>query len=390
MRLTDGVHWVGALDPDLRVFDIIMRAERGTTYNAYLIQGEKTALLDTVKEKCSDELINNLEALIDLKQLDYIVLNHTEPDHSGTLKKLLGLAPQALVLGSKAACKFAEEIVNLPFEKRVVEDGEELDLGGKTLRFIHAPFLHWPDSIFTYLIEDGILFSCDVFGSHYCVSCQIFNDQANDLIKAYKYYFDHILRPFKENLLQALDKIENLPIKTIASSHGPVLRKDISNYIQLYRKWSVPVQDAGKKAVLVYVSAYGNTKIMADSIAEGVRQKGVEISVYDAILCDMDDLRDEIERAQALILGSPTINGDALKPVWDVINSLATIKLKGKVGAAFGSYAWSGEAVGMLTQRMKSLKMKVLDPGLRKQLVPTEADLDECRQFGRKVAELLS
>jgi len=257
MKIADGVHWVGALDPDLRVFDIIMRAEHGTTYNAYLVQGEKAALIDTVKEGFTSELLANLQALIELKSLDYIILNHTEPDHSGALQALLERAPQAQVLGSRAAVRFAEAIVNHPINHRVVSDGEELDLGGKRLRFVLAPFLHWPDSIFTYLVEDEILFSCDVFGAHYCGRCQVFCDQTQDLSEAFKYYYDHILRPFKQYLLQAMDKVEGLPLQIIAPSHGPLLRQNLAGYFQRYRQWSRPAPARDKKAVLVYASAYG-------------------------------------------------------------------------------------------------------------------------------------
>ncbi len=388
MKLTNGVYWVGVLDPDLRVFDIIMQTEYGTTYNAYLVKGQKTALIDTGKEGFSDKLIANIESLIDLKNLDYIVLNHSEPDHSGSLKVLLEKAPQVKVLGSRAACKFAEAIVNRPINHQVINDGEELDLGGKTLRFIHAPFLHWPDTIFTYLVEDAILFSCDVFGAHYCEECQFFSDQTKKLDDSFKYYYDHIMRPFKEYVLKALDKIRDLKLEIIAPSHGPVLRSNLESYLKRYRRWSESAGERG--AVVVYVSAYGNTKLMAQAIAEGLEQNGIQTSVYDAAGISADTLSNAIEGAKALILGSPTINGDALKPIWDVINNLATIKLKGKVGAAFGSYGWSGEAVSMLTQRMKSLKFKVLEPGLRLQLVPSEADLEECRRFGNSISETIN
>ena len=391
MQVSEGVYWVGALDPDLRVFDIIMKADYGTTYNAYLVKGEKTALIDTVKSAFSAELISRLEKLIKLEELDYIILNHTEPDHCGALAELLQRAPRAQVLGSRAACKFAAAIVNAPLPCRAVGDGEELDLGGKRLRFIHAPFLHWPDSIFTYLPEEEILFTCDVFGAHYCGSCQVFCDQARDLDEEFKYYFDHILRPFKEHLLRALDKVQGLPLRIIAPSHGPILRRNLVGYFERYRRWCGQEQaEARKKAVIAYVSAYGNTAAMAEAIRGRLQETGVPVSLYDAAGVQMQRLRDEVEQARALILGSPTINADAVKPIWEVINSLATIKLKGKIGAAFGSFAWSGEAVPMLTGRMKDLKMKVLEPGLRLQLVPDEQGLRQCRRFADQIAALMS
>lgn len=386
MELSSNVYWVGALDPDLRVFDIIMRSEFGTTYNSYLIKGEKTALIDSVKEGFAKEHIDRIEKLMDLSKLDYLICNHTEPDHSGAAKYILEKAPNVQILGSRAACKFLGEIVNAPVNCRAVEDGEELDLGGKKLKFFHAPFLHWPDTIFTYLIEDQILFPCDVFGSHYCGDCQIFADQPNKLTEdAFKYYYDCIMRPFKEYMLKGLDKIKNLPIKTIAPSHGPILRKDLNSYIDRYTKWSQP-PPGGKRAVIVYVTAYGNTRAMAESIAEGLKEENVAVNLHDATKTDMDVLLGEIEAGNILLLGSPTINGDALSPVWNVINSLVTIKLKGKTGAAFGSYGWSGEAVDMLTRRMKDLKFNTVEPGLKFNLVPTKENLDECKKFGKMLA----
>ncbi|MBI5787387.1 MAG: FprA family A-type flavoprotein [Candidatus Schekmanbacteria bacterium] len=391
MQIANGVHWVGALDPNLRIFDIIMQTERGTTYNAYLVQGQKSALIETVKAGFTQNLLKNLSGLIDLKSLDYIVINHAEPDHSGALAALLDLAPQVQVLASRAGCMFCKEIVNRPFNCREVKDGEELDLGGKRLKFILAPFLHWPDSIFTYLVEDRILFTCDAFGAHYCGECQLFADQIkiDGQLEAFKYYYDHILRPFKEYVLQALDKIETLPLKIIAPSHGPLLRRNLDEYKNLYRQWSQLVKTDPRKAVIVFVSAYGNTKAMARAIGEGLKAGGKGISIHDATLADFNQLRDEIEGAQALLIGSPTINYDALKPVWDVLSNLATIKLKGKIGAAFGSYGWSGEAVPMLTQRMRDLKMNVAVPGMRCLLVPTESNLEECRLWGQKIAEMM-
>ncbi len=382
VQLTSDIHWVGAQDPDLRVFDIIMQAPRGTSYNAYLVCADKIALIDTVKPGFYEQLISHIRTLIDPARIDYIILNHTEPDHSGTLGLLLEEAPKATVYGSRAAGMFLQQILNHNLKFNTVTNGEILDLGNKQLQFISAPNLHWPDSIFTYVPQDKILFTCDVFGSHYC-GPQIFDDEVGDFREAFKYYFDHIIRPFKADMLAAADKIKDMAIDMIAPSHGPVLRTEVQHYIDSYVKWSQPPASEPASVVIAYISAYGNTRRMAGAIAEGVRQAGGEAKLHDVLQVDIDKFRDELECASGLIVGSPTINADAVKPVWDLLSSLATIKLKGKPAAAFGSYAWSGEAVKLLTERLKGLKFKVSEPGLNIKLVPSEADLEQCRQLGR-------
>ncbi len=382
VQLTSGIHWVGAQDPDLRVFDIIMQAPQGTSYNAYLVCAEKIALIDTVKQGSYDQLIGRIRSLIDPSRIDYIILNHTEPDHSGTMGELLAEAPKATVYGSRAAGIFVQQILNHDIKFNTVTNGDILDLGNKQLQFISAPNLHWPDSIFTYVAQDRILFTCDVFGSHYC-GPKLFDDEIGNFKQSFKYYFDHIIRPFKADVLAAADKIKDLAIDMIAPSHGPILRTDVQRYIDSYVKWSKPPACDKPSVVIAYISAYGNTRRMAEAIAEGVRQAGGEAKLYDALNVDMDKFRDDVECASGVIVGSPTINADAVKPVWDVLSSLATIKLKGKQAAAFGSYAWSGEAVKLLTERLKGLKFKVSEPGLNIKLVPTEADLEKCIQLGK-------
>lgn len=382
IQVTSGIHWVGALDSGLRVFDIIMQTPQGTSYNAYLVCGEKIALIETVKHGFYDQLVSRIRSIVDPSRIDYIILNHTEPDHSGALERLIKDAPKATVYGSRAAGLFLQQILNHNINFNAVTNGDILDLGGKQLQFISAPNLHWPDSIFTYVPQDRVLFTCDVFGSHYCGPL-LFDDEVGDFGHAFKYYFDHIIRPFKSDMLTATDKINDLKIDILAPSHGPVLRTDVRQYIDRYVKWSTPPACEQPTIVIVYVSAYGNTKRMAQAISAGIEAAGGKIKLYDALNIDINHLIDEIECASGLIVGSPTINADAVKPVWDILSSLATIKLKGKLGAAFGSYAWSGEAVKLLTERLKGLKFKVTEPGPNIKLVPTETDLKQCHQFGQ-------
>lgn len=388
VQIAEGVFWVGALDPQIRVFDIVMKAENGTTYNSYLIKGDqKTALVDTVKEKFTDEFLANLASLVDFEALDYIVSNHTEPDHSGALARLLERAKNTKVVISKTAEQFLRQLLGKDIEPLRVGTGDSLDLGGRQLQFVSAPFLHWPDTMLTYL-SDGILFPCDFLGCHYCDD-RLYDDLVDDFSYAFRYYFDGIFRPFKQYALQAIQRIQNLEIKMIAASHGPILRSDPWAYVRNYKEWSQLPQKEGKNLLVFYASAYGATARMAREIANGAGSAGIRASLLDATAVDVGQLLPEIEAADGIAVGSPTINGDAVKPVWDLLSSLATLKIRGKVGAAFGSYAWSGEAPGLVTERLKGLKFKVVEPPVRAALIPTEAQLEECREFGLKIAEAL-
>jgi flavorubredoxin len=390
VQIAEGVYWVGALDPQLRVFDIIMKADHGTTYNSYLITaGEKPVLVDTVKDRFFDQLWSNLTALVDPAKLAYVVVNHTEPDHSGALSRLLEEAPQARVVCSRQCRNFVLNILNRDVDPILVQQGDELDLGGgEKLRFIHAPFLHWPDTMFTYLPSSGVLFPCDFLGSHYCDD-RLFDDLVDDFSHAFEYYYKVIFRPFKRYVLEAIDKVQGLDIRIIAPSHGPVLRSDPLSYLEKYRAWSTEPAKEGKTLLVFYASAYGNTAKLAERIAEGARSEGVRVAVMDITATELGMMVDRIEAADGIAVGSATINGDAVEPVWSLLSHLATLNLRGKVGASFGSYGWSGEAPKLIADRLRGLKFKVPEEPFRVNLVPTEQDLREAEEFGRRIARAL-
>ncbi len=391
VKVSEGVHWVGALDPQLRVFDIIMKADHGTTYNAYLITGgDKIAVVDTVKAPFYEDFIANIRSLVDPRDIAYVIVNHTEPDHSGSLARFLEDAPNAKVVCDRQCKNFVKNILNRDVDPMLVQDGDVLDLGGGTeLRFIHAPFLHWPDTMFTYYGKDGVLFTCDFLGAHYCDD-RIFDDLVNDYSHAFEYYYLVIFRPFKKHVLEAIEKIKDLEIKVIATSHGPVLRSDPWSYVEKYRSWSLKPEPTGQKNLLVfYASAYGNTAALAESIARGAREDGARVTVMDVASTELGLMIDRIEAADGIAVGSATINGDAVEPVWYLLSHLATLNLKGKVGASFGSYGWSGEAPKLIAERLKGLKLKVEEEPLRVNLVPTAEDLREAEEFGRRIARSL-
>ena len=398
VEFADGVYWIGALDPTLRTFDIILSTANGTTYNAYLVKGsEGVAVIDTVKENFSDEFFARLESEVDYADIKVIVLNHLEPDHTGALPELMRRAPQAKLYISQRATSMLKALLRPSagvFEYTTVKTGDSVSLGDRTLRFLHTPFLHWPDTQCTYLEDEAVLFSGDVFGCHYCDK-RLFNDLVGDFRFSFDYYYAHIMRPFKKHVMDALKLIEPLKLKQIAPTHGPILRERPRRYVTHYRELSTSslsseIGGDDQSMVIFYMSSYGNTARMAEEISAGAGDvEGVRVSLYDLEGGETEPFVDLIEEADALLFGSPTINGDAVKPVWDLLSSLAVVNLKGKLGGAFGSYGWSGEAVKMIEDRMRGLKMHIPREGLRVKLIPTDEELDDCRGFGRFIAETL-
>lgn len=386
IKAMDDLWWVGVEDHDLRVFDIVMHSDWGTSYNAYAVRGsEGVALFETVKEKFFDEYLANLKEVCSLDEVRYIVVGHTEPDHSGSLEKLLDLTPNATVVGSATAITFLKEIVNKPFASRAVKDGETIDLGGRTLSFLSVPFLHWPDSMYTYIPEMKALFTVDSFGCHYADD-RVFNDLIDgDFTEAYKYYFDCIMGPFKPFVLKALDKIKGLDIQFIGNGHGPVLRADIPKYLEMYRAWATPVVVPAdeRRVAIAYVSAYGYTRQLAGVIADALAEGGVKhVELYDLVECDLETARAAVQSADGFLLGSPTLVGDALPPIYEMLVGLNPIIHKGKPAGAFGSFGWSGEAVPKLTAQMQAIGLKLPVEGLKVRFKPSEAQLAEARQFG--------
>lgn len=389
VELKKNVYWVGVKDHNLKVFDIIMPTGKGTTYNSYLIVDEKIALIDTVKDGFYDDFKSKIKEIIGDKKIDYLIVNHTEPDHSGSAERILNDYEGIEVVASKAALLNLKNITNRDFNG--IEAKGELNLGKRTLKFISAPLLHWPDTIFTFDEYDKILFTCDAFGSHYCGD-SIFNDENEDFSYYFKYYYDGIMSPFKKNIISAVEKIKPLNFDMIAVSHGPVLRKNPMNYVNKYYEWSnegLNTYDSNY-AVVYYVSAYGYTKSLANAIAEGIKEAGAKVDVYDISLSNMPELVSKMDKAKALAIGSSTINQDAVKPVWDFLSMVSPITNRGKIAFAFGSYGWSGEAVGMLTERLKSLKFKVIEPGMKVCFKPTEEDLKNAKEYGLKIGRAIT
>ena len=388
LELKKNFYWVGVQDADLKVFDIVMETEFGTSYNSYLLKtSEKTILFETVKVKFFDEYLKALNKLVNIDDIDYIVVNHTEPDHAGSIEKLIEMNPRIKIIGSQGAIQFLKNIVNRDFYSMIVKENQTLTLGDKTLRFMILPNLHWPDTMYTYIEEDNTLITCDSFGSHYSFD-EVLLSKVKDnegYLRATKYYFDCIIGPFKNPFMtNALERIKDFKIDMICTGHGPVIDCRIDEIFQLYKKWcDVSNPNPRKTVIIPYVSAYGYTKQLADRISEGIKGSGdIDVRSYDMVEADKEKVLTELGFADGILFGTPTIVGEALEPIWDLTIKMFAKTHGGKLAGAFGSYGWSGEGVPHIIERLRQLKLKVIDDGFRVKFKPSDAELSEAYDYG--------
>ena len=387
LKLRENFYWAGILDDTLRVFDIIMYTEFGTTYNSYIYKaGDKVILFETVKAKFFDDYLKELKEITDVTKIDYLVVNHTEPDHAGSVEKLLELNPQLKIIATPTAVSFLQNIVNRDFCSIAVRDEQEMQIGNITLRFLHVPNLHWPDTMYTYIEEEQALVTCDSFGSHYASEDILVSKVKNedDYWKATKYYFDCIIGPFKPFMLKALERVRQLDVSIICTGHGPVLDAGIDKMYNTYEEWCTVVNPNQKKTVVMpYVSAYGYTGQLAEQIAKGIEDSGdIEVRRYDMVTADQAKVLDELGFADGILFGTPTIVGEALKPIWDLTTSIFAGTHGGKLASAFGSYGWSGEGVPHIIERLKQLRMRVPDEGFKVRFKPGEVDMLNAYDYG--------
>jgi len=386
LELKKNFYWTGVLDPDLKVFDIVMETEFGTSYNSYLLKtSEKTVLFESAKAKFWDEYLETLNKLVNISDIDYIVVNHTEPDHAGSIEKLIEMNPNIKIVGTQVAIGFLKNIVNHDFYSIAVKENDTLDLGDKTLRFMPLPNLHWPDTMYTYIEEDKTLITCDSFGAHYSFD-EILLSKVTDnegYLRANKYYFDNIIGPFKPFMIKALNRIKDLDIDMICTGHGPVIDCRIDEIKELNAKWCTVINPNPRKTVIIpYVSAYGYTKELAGEISKGIKASGdIDVRDYDLLEVEKSKVLEELGYADGILFGTPTIVGEALEPIWDLTISIFAKTHGGKLASAFGSYGWSGEGVPHIIERLKQLNMKVVD-GLRIKFKPSDNDLSEAYDYG--------
>ncbi len=387
-KLCENLYSVGVMNPALRVFDIVMTARYGTTYNAYLIRGEKTVLVETVHEDFFDEYFETLCSVVDPASIDALVMNHTEPDHSGSIQKLLEKLPNLTIYASAGGKKFLDAQINRPCDIHVVKDGETLETGMGTLRFLIAPMLHWPDSMFTFCEQNGVLFSCDFLGAHYCEP-RLFDDLSShpaQYEEEFAYYYQGIFGPFKPHVLNGLSKIDALPLQMVCPSHGPVLRESFRRRMEQYRAWSAPAPAAAKKTVaVVYCSAYGYTAQLAKAAAAAL-EGDYDVRLLDAVTEEVSACAAALMDADAVLVGACTINRDVPGRMWQVLSSVDAYAMAGKPAGTFGSYGWTGEGPALLRDRLCGLKLRLIGEPKKVCFRPTDEDLSAMAAYAREVA----
>lgn len=390
VEIKDGVFWVGVIDWNIRDFHGYS-TPFGTTYNAYLVMDEKIALFDTVKKPFKGALLESIKTLVDPAKIDYLVVNHVEMDHSGAIPEMIEeIRPEKVFCSAMGKDALLEHYHREDWPYEVVKSGQTLSLGKKTVQFLETRMLHWPDSMFSYLQEDRLLLSSDGFGQHWATS-ERFDDEVNSQLlmhHAGKYYANILLlfSPLVQKLLATVREA-GLEIDMIAPDHGLIWRSNPENIIQAYDAWSRQV--AGEKAVIFYDTMWHSTEKMAEAIADGLRDEGVQYKIYNMKMTHRSDVMTEILDAKAVLVGSSTLNNGMMPCVADMLCYLKGLRPARKLGAAFGSYGWSGEAVKLVTSALEEMKMEIVDPGLRVKFAPTQDDLQHCVELGRKVGRMI-
>ena len=390
-EITEDTTAIRSLDWDRDRFDIEFGLQNGTTYNSYLIRGEKTALVDTSHAKFRQLYLDTLTGLIDPQEIDYLIISHTEPDHSGLVKDFLEIAPQATVVGAKVAIKFLEDLVHQPFEKQIVKNGDTIDLGnGHVIEFVNAPNLHWPDTIFSYDRATGILFTCDAFGMHYC-SETTFDEDLKAIEPDYRFYYDCLMGPNARSVLSAMKRMDKLgEIKTVANGHGPLLLHNLNELLDRYRKWSKAQTKAEKNVAVFYISDYGYSDRLSQAIARGITKTGVAVEMVDLRSADSTEVHEIVSRATGIVLGMPPLNGRNQEEITTNVGTvLAAAKDKQVVGM-FESYGDDDEPIDPLLTKFKDVGLKAAFPAIKIKDTPTEADYQICEESGTDLGQLLT
>ncbi len=388
-EIAKGIYEVGAADWNIRDFHGYS-TDQGTTYNAFLIVDEKIALIDTVKKEFTDQLLANIADIVDPKKIDYVISNHTEMDHSGGLPRVMHIIGRdkpiyCSKMGQKNLSRHFRQGLNL----HAVEDGEELSLGKRTLKFLETRMIHWPDSMFTYLQEDRILFSSDAFGQHYA-GPERFDDQIGDAVMPHaKKYFANILLLYAPLIKGLLDKVANMGIQIdmICPDHGIIWRKDPAKIIEAYIRWCL--QEPANKALVVYDTMWHSTEMMAEAIVAGLEAEGVSARPMHLRRCHRSDVVTEAMDARAVIVGSPTLNNGLFPTVSDFLTYYKGLRPKNKLAAAFGSFGWSGEAAKLVADELAGMGLELVDQPLKIQYIPDREGLETCFEFGRSIARAM-
>ncbi len=388
-KVSEDIFWVGAVDWNIRHFHgFAYSTHHGTTYNAYLVVDKKTALIDSVYRPFAEEMIERIKEIVDPSTIDYVVANHVETDHSGAILKILKLAPKAKVVGT-ARCKDGLQkhyFGNWDFQ--TVKTGDELSLGKRSLRFIEAPMLHWPDSMFTYIQKDSLLLSNDAFGQHLATSKR-FDDEVDEktLMEEAAKYYANILWPFSRLVIKKILEIQKLGwnIRVIAPSHGIIWRNNPTSIVEAYLRWAKG--EAKRKILVVYDTMWGSTEKMAKAMVEGASSMGIETMLFRLPFSDRGDIIKELLEAKGILIGSSTINNGVLPTMAPFLEELQGLRPINKMAAAFGSYGWGGGAVKAIEESLEKAGMEISAPALTAKWVPDKNEIQKCFDFGKEFAE---
>jgi flavorubredoxin/flavin reductase (DIM6/NTAB) family NADH-FMN oxidoreductase RutF len=379
---------IRSLDWDRDRFDIEFGLQNGTTYNSFLIRGEKIALVDTSHEKFRQLYLDTLKGLINPTEIDYLIISHTEPDHSGLVKDVLQLAPQVTVVGSKVAIQFLEDFVHQPFERLIVKNGDQLDLGkGHVLEFVNAPNLHWPDTIFSYDAGTQVMFTCDAFGLHYC-SDSTFDEDLSAIEPDYRFYYECLMAPNARSVLSALKRMDQLgEVTMIANGHGPLLRHNVEELVGRYRKWSQAQAKAETSVVVFYVSDYGYSDRLSQAVARGITKTGVGVEMIDLKSADPQEVQELVGRAGGIAIAMPPASSKVAAAAIGTV--LAAVKPKQTIGIV-ESYGGDDEPIDPLLSRFRELGLKEAFPAIRIKEIPSEATYQLCEEAGTDMGQLLT
>jgi flavorubredoxin len=393
IEIKPGVHWIGVNDRTTDLFEGMWPiSKEGVSYNSYFIDDEKKAVIDLIKSFKGDEYLDQIDELTDISKIDYVVLNHMEPDHSGLIRTLRRIAPRVTILGSAKTKEMLESFFSIREKVRVVGDGETLSLGKKTLKFFSTPFLHWPETMMTYEVSERILFSCDAFGGYGALRGAIFDDECRDFDfyqKESLRYYVNIVANFSQRVLSAIEKLANIQVEIIAPSHGLIWRRNPSLIVNLYKKWAEYASLKTEPGItLIYGSMYGNTEQMMNAVAQGISRTALPLEIFDASRTHASYILPSLWTKRGVVIGAPTYEVRLFPPVEEILTMAARKHIKNKKAAYFGSYGWSGGAKRNLEGIIEQLKWELVET-LEFVGCPSDEELKKGEEFGKRFAELV-
>ena len=393
IEIKPGVYWIGVNDRTTDLFEGIWPiTQEGVSYNSYLIDDEKKVVIDLTKSFKGDEYLAQIDELTDASQIDYVVINHMEPDHSGLLRTFRKIAPRAIFIGSAKTKEMLESFFSITDNVQVVSDGDTLSIGKRTLKFFSTPFLHWPETIMSYEVSDRILFPCDAFGGYGAIRGAIFDDECEDFefyTKEALRYYVNIVANYSARVLGAIEKLADLPVDIIAPSHGLIWRKNPSLIVDLYKKWAECATGKTEPGItLVYGSMYGYTELMMNAVAQGISKEGVPVEIFDASRTHVSYILPSLWTKSAVMVGAPTYEVSLFPPVAEVLNACVHKHIKNKKAAYFGSFGWSGGALRNIEKIIEPLKWELVNTFEFKGC-PKKNEFKKGEEFGRKFAQLI-